>query len=143
MTSGILDYDGNMYQEWTLTFGIQDNLLPCDLLRIQVRKQNQKTKPKKLRLFFLSASHFLARQIRSLIKTGSGQNTTESEDKPEVAAFATQNNSLLCAAPPCKGYYSSMNFVLLGFVVRSLLRAIQPSRCQEQNNVSASACLRI
>jgi len=44
MTSGILDYDGNMYQEWTLTFGIQDNLLPCDLLRIQVRKQNQKTK---------------------------------------------------------------------------------------------------
>jgi hypothetical protein len=140
MTSGILDYDGNMYQEWTLTFGIQDNLLPCDLLRIQVRKQNQKQKTASL---FLSASHFLARQIRSLIKTGSGQNTTESEDKSEVAVFATQNNSLLCAAPPCKGYYSSMNFVLLGFVVRSLLRAIQPSRCQEQNNVSASACLRI
>jgi hypothetical protein len=142
MTSGILDYDGNMYQEWTLTFGIQDNLLPCDLLRIQVRKQNQKTETKNC-VSFLECVSFSCETNPIINQDRLGTNTTESEDKPEVAAFATQNNSLLCAAPPCKGYYSSMNFVLLGFVVRSLLRAIQPSRCQEQNNVSASACLRI
>ena len=51
------------YQSWTITFGVEDDLLPCDLLRVQ-------------------------------------------------------NNSLICENPPCEGFYSSMNFVLLGFVVQ-------------------------
>ena len=52
-----------MYQAWTLTFGTDDDMTPCDLLTIQ-------------------------------------------------------NSTLVCESPPCKGFYSSMNFVLLGFVVQ-------------------------
>eukprot|EP01052_Picozoa_sp_SAG31_P053108 SAG31_NODE_13452_length_868_cov_1.271782_2_plen_105_part_00 len=29
MTSGIKDYDGLMYMDWTLLFGHEDGLLPC------------------------------------------------------------------------------------------------------------------
>ena len=61
--SGIKDYDGLMYMDWTLLFGHEDGLLPCDLLNM-------------------------------LDKT------------------------LLCPMPPCPGFYSSINFVLLGFVMQ-------------------------
>ena len=65
MTSGIGDYDGYLYEAWTLMFGGSDDLLPCDLMRML-------------------------------------------------------NTTLHCTSPPCAGYYSSMNFVLLGFVAQAL-----------------------